>query len=294
MNKEKIKLVLPGDFIATEEEFAPGTNTHEKDGEIKASIIGIADFDQQTKEAKVKGKTILPLKEGDIIIGRVVKVNEKMASINILSSEQARAIIISTGQIPVRNASQSYTEDMRKCFGLGDYVKAKVVMASRLAIDLATNEKGLGVVEAYCKNCRNRMEFNKDKMICLKCGSVEERKWFEAEDQRTERPRNDSRGFGDRRGNFGRSMGRDNNRRSFSGNRQERRPSFGREPNRNNSNSPPRNNFGRPNTGERTFNYNRSNSQPNSSLGRNNFNRTDSRGGFRNENRNNNSRQRRY
>jgi exosome complex component CSL4 len=287
MTKENTKIILPGDFVTTEEEFAAGANVYEKDGEIRASIMGSVDFDHEKKEAKINGKTIPVLKEGDIITGRVIKVTETMASINIMGTEEPRAIIVSTGQIPVRNASQSYTEDMRKLFRIGDYVKAKVVMATKLAVDLATNQKGLGVVEAHCKNCRSKMEFSNEKMMCLNCGSVEERKWFASEDIRQERPRDQSRSFGGNRRDSRPSFGGRPQGRSFGGNRRDSRPSFG----------------GRPQG--RSFGGNRRDSRPsfggdrrdnNGNQGNNNFSRNESRGreGFRNENRNNNSRQRRY
>ena len=276
MTKEKTNMVLPGEFITTEEEFASGKNTYEDKGVIKASIMGSIDFDQQRKEAKVKGKSIPVLKEGDIIIGRVVKVNEKMAHINIMGSAgEQRAITLSTGQIPVRNASQSFTEDMRNCFRLGDFVKAKVVMASRLAIDLATNETGLGVVEAHCKNCRSKMDFNKEKMTCLNCGSVEDRKCAEAVDVRTERPRD---GSGSRGGFGGRSSGgfrgRDSGR-SFGARSSGPRGGFGDRP---------RPSGGRDSRGPGSFGGNdRGHTNSRSSGPRDNFNRNDSRGrgGFR-------------
>jgi hypothetical protein len=54
-------------------------------------------------------------------------------------------------------------------------------MSSPLAIDVATNEKGLGVIKAYCSKCRQEMQYSNEKLMCLNCGNIEERKWFEAE-----------------------------------------------------------------------------------------------------------------
>ena len=228
MAKEKEKAVFPGDFITTEEEFVAGRNAYEEDGEVKASIMGKTDFDQENKEVNVRGNGISTLKVGDIVIGQVIKVKESMVTVELLGSEKRRAIGMTRAQIPVRNISQAYVEDPRKLFKVGDYVKAKVTVATRLAIDLATNEKGLGVVEARCSNCKKKMDFNKGRMTCLACGNVEDRKWFEAEDERGERSdrggfrdsgRRDSRGGG-RRDSRG---GRDRGRRDFSRDRRDSR-----------------------------------------------------------------------
>ena len=198
---------MPGEQITTEEEFAAGENTFAQKGKIKSSALGVAEFDNNAKEVRVKGKTVKGLEYGDVVLGKVSLVKESNVVIELLDAENGKKIMgIKTAQIPVRNVSQSYVSDLKQYFKVGDIVKGKVAMASPLAIDLITNETGLGVIKAYCSNCRKEMHFSNGKLMCLNCGSVEERKWFEAVE--TPRERSPGRGFGDRGGYGGRGGGR--------------------------------------------------------------------------------------
>ncbi|MCX6801320.1 MAG: exosome complex RNA-binding protein Csl4 [Candidatus Diapherotrites archaeon] len=217
---KKARIVFPGEFITTEEEFAPGRNTFEEGGIIRASIIGEADFDDLNKEVKVKGKSITKLRTGDIVTAKIMSVRESKVSVGIVSVENEtlgkKVLSVMSAMIPVRNVSNAYVTDLTDFFKVGDIIRAKVAMANDLAVDLQTNEKGLGVIKAYCHNCRKELSYNGGKLMCLNCGNVEERKWFEAEDVRGER-----RDFGGERRGFGGGGRRDfgGDRRSFGGER---------------------------------------------------------------------------
>ena len=52
--KLKKKVALPGQLISTEEEFMPGKNTFEDNGEIFSESTGIIEENQQSKEISVK------------------------------------------------------------------------------------------------------------------------------------------------------------------------------------------------------------------------------------------------
>ena len=71
------ELLMPGDELATSEEYISGDGTYEDDGIIYAAIIGQKDFDEAEKIARVRG-TNPPaiLKPGDIIIGICRKTND--------------------------------------------------------------------------------------------------------------------------------------------------------------------------------------------------------------------------
>ncbi|MCX6803599.1 MAG: exosome complex RNA-binding protein Csl4 [Candidatus Diapherotrites archaeon] len=207
---EKNKIVLPGEEIATEEEYTAGKNAFATGGKILATTMGTAYFDEKTKEAKVKGKSIEELREGDIIVGQVMLVKESSAAIHLLSAENNKNITgITMAQLPIRNISNEYVTELKKIIKIGDIIRARVTSESPLGIDLTTKEKGLGVIKAYCTNCRKEMNYNNGKLMCLNCGSVEERKWFEAEDTYKPReggfsPERRSGGYGgERRGGFG-------------------------------------------------------------------------------------------
>jgi exosome complex component CSL4 len=236
MNKQKI--VFPGEEITTEEEYSAGRNTYTEKGKIKSKLIGIAEFDENKKEAKIKGKSIREIRQGDVVIGEAMLVKESSAVIELLTAENNKKITgIKTAQLPIRNVSTEYVSELRQKIKIGDIVRAKVTQATPLVIDLATNETGLGVIKAYCSNCRKEMNYSNGKMMCLNCGNVEERKWYEQEQKPREyAPRENGyreRGFGGHRRENGFNRGYGTRReRGFGGKNQEfgnREREFNRE-----------------------------------------------------------------
>jgi len=210
----KQRIIVPGEEIATEEEYTAGENTYVKEGKIISRTLGALFINEETKEASVKGKRVEQLAYGDIVTGKVLMVKESSAVIELLSAEGNKRIMgINTAQLPIRNISNEYVTELNKIVKIGDIIRAKVVMSSPLAIDLNTKEKGLGVIKAYCSNCRKEMSFNNNKMVCLDCGSIEDRKWFEkVEEERQHEPREGGfRRDGPRDGGFRRGGFHQNN-----------------------------------------------------------------------------------
>ncbi|MFA5764084.1 MAG: exosome complex RNA-binding protein Csl4 [archaeon] len=217
---KKIELFMPGQTITTEEEFAAGKNTFVENGDVKATNIGEAEFDNNTKEVSIKSKTLHVLKNGDIIIGRISLVKESVVVVDIIKAENDAVLLITRGQIPAKFVAQAYVTNVKEYYKVGDYIRAKVMSANELAVDLATNEQGLGITTAFCANCKKPMQFSNEKLMCFSCGASEKRKWFEQKDEQGERRefdrgerRFDSRGRND---HGGRSFGsRDRNDRPF-------------------------------------------------------------------------------
>jgi len=235
----KNKLFTPGEVITTQEEYDAGRNTFEENGNIRASIVGEAVFNDTNKKVSVNGKSKELLRIGDIVYGVVSNTKESMISMDLIKTEGEKTLIVTRAQLPVRNISNNFVTDARTYFKIGDVVKARVVKSDELAVDVEVKGIGLGVVTAFCSNCRSKMDFSNEKMMCFNCGHVEERKWV---DQETEV--GEERGSrGTFRGNSGRSYGqRGNSRGNF---RNDRGRGDSRDGNfRNNrSSSTRRNNF---------------------------------------------------
>jgi len=232
----KKQIYMPGQVITTEEEFLAGENTFAEGGFVKAKGVGEADLNHETKEATVLGKSIKTIVPGDIVTGVVTLVKDSSVVISMTSAENGKKITTSSAQIPISSASTQYVTNLKKIFKVGDIVKARVSKMSSFGIDLETSETGLGVISAYCSNCRKKMEYSNEKLMCLSCGSVEERKWFEmVEVPRPREERSGGFGGGFRRDNFrgnsnfrprnNFSRGNFNNRDNFRGPRNENRSS---------------------------------------------------------------------
>ena len=66
------EILMPGDELATSEEYISGDGTYEEGGIIYSAIIGQKDFDEAEKIASVKAFNPPGiLKPGDIILGEI-------------------------------------------------------------------------------------------------------------------------------------------------------------------------------------------------------------------------------
>lgn len=222
------KAIMPGEAITTEEEFLAGKNTYTEDGLVKASTLGEAQLDNNTKEATIKGKSLQSISVGDTVYGVVTTVKENTVMVELKRADNGKTVTRRDAQIPVRNISNEFVSRTRDFYRIGDIVKAKINRMDDYGIDLETKGVGLGVIEAFCSKCRHDMMNNQGSMKCLNCGNVEGRKWFENEDEYKPRERSDDRGF---RGRDNRSFGgrdRHDNRggnRSFGDRRNNHGPS---------------------------------------------------------------------
>jgi len=216
------KIYFPGEEIAIEEEYSAGKKAFEENGAIKASVYGELILDDMNREADIKGKMLEAVDIGDIVYGKVTTVKESSAVVELIKAENNKVLCNTRAQLPVRNVSKEYVTNLGEFYHVGDFIKARISNVDKYSIDIATNETGLGVMNAYCSKCKSNLNYSNEKMMCLNCGNVETRKWFEKEDVRKERPAGDrpsfsrggSRGF-DRNNKFPRN----NNRGSFGNNR---------------------------------------------------------------------------
>jgi len=181
---EEIKtgdFVVPGDFLATAEEFVPGDGAYEEDGNVYSSCTGVVLLDVRTKKVSVFPRTPTPpvLKRGDIIIGRVEQVREQSANvwIGVLRGREDRQLPLpDLGSIHVSQVRREYVRDLSDQFKPGDIVRAQVVNAKRRPIQLSTVDDSLGVIMAACSKCRTPLDKENSKLRCPNCGGVEVRK----------------------------------------------------------------------------------------------------------------------
>jgi len=174
------KNVLPGDFLSTEEEFEPGSNTFAENGSIFSNSVGKAVKDSKQKTILVKKpKDISVADVGDIVYGEVMLVKDNSVQLSIFTepSEGNRKVLSRTiASLPIRLVSKDYVKNMRDMFKIGDLVKAKIVSVKPYGIDVRTNEMELGVIRAFCSCCRQPLHLFGRQLKCLRCGKGEQRK----------------------------------------------------------------------------------------------------------------------
>ncbi len=172
-------IVLPGDLIGTSEEFTPKNGTFVDKGNIYAATTGIVKINAKERSISVTPVTNVPphLQVGDIVIGQVTDIKESVALVEIVSIKgRGEREIVNAEQaaIHVSNIKDAYVKELYSEFSPFDIVKARVIDLRNMR--LTTVNKELGVMKAYCSNCRTVLKKDNNKLRCPKCNRVETRK----------------------------------------------------------------------------------------------------------------------
>jgi exosome complex component CSL4 len=177
--KEELRNVLPGDLIGTSEEFIPRNGAYLDGGNIYADISGIVNINKKERSISVTPTTNTPphLLVGDIVIGQVTDVKDSVALVEIagIKGKGEREIVnAEQAAIHVSNVKDAYVKDLYYEFAPFDIVKARVLDLRNMR--LSTVNKELGVMKAYCGNCRTVLKIDTNKLKCPKCERTETRK----------------------------------------------------------------------------------------------------------------------
>ncbi len=173
--------VLPGDFLATPEEFLPGEGAHEENGKVYSSSVGIVLLDVRTRKVSVfsRTKTLPILKPGDLVIGRIEEVRDQFATVFLccmLGKEDRELPPPRLGILHISKVQRGFVKDLSSLFRAGDVIKAKVLEVRPESVHLTVQDRALGVIYALCSKCRKPLDREDTKLKCPSCGNVETRK----------------------------------------------------------------------------------------------------------------------
>ncbi|MBC7080942.1 MAG: exosome complex RNA-binding protein Csl4 [Thermoplasmatales archaeon] len=172
-------IVIPGEKIATTEELLVGNGTYEEGGVIKASIVGKFIIEREKMKATVKPLTDLPLvlKEGDIVICEIKQIGENIVIAKILHLAGKKREIAGEkeGAIFISNIDTEFVDDIKSKFRVGDIIRARITRVDPV-INFSTKDSHLGVIKAFCTNCRNILIRKNNILECKVCGRIEIRK----------------------------------------------------------------------------------------------------------------------
>ncbi len=173
--------VVPGEFLATTQEFVPAEGVYEEDDSIYSSQTGVTLRDIDSKKISVHSKTDSPpvLKEGDIVIGRIDRLRGQIASVDIgaVRGNEGREIPFSVDAvIHISKISDDYVEEIEDELRVNDIVRARVTEASKKSADLSIVDDSLGVLVAFCSECRAPLEKKNSSLKCPNCGNATSRK----------------------------------------------------------------------------------------------------------------------
>jgi exosome complex component CSL4 len=177
MQKQNRKIVIPGDEIATAEEYIPGPNTFEDRGKIISLIYGFLNVDETNLSVSV-----VPVKSkpkifvGSIVYGRVVEVERGRAVIEVSAMTDKEQKLVEYYSIGKAEIPESRERSNEPSMLIGDLVRGKVIGIYKSELKIGLLGKNLGVLKTICPRCRTTMIKKGSMLYCPNCERTEFRK----------------------------------------------------------------------------------------------------------------------
>ena len=162
---------IPGERIASIEEYLPGENTFEDNDVIRSTAIGNVSLDSTERLASInRQKQIAVPKVGDIIIGVVEANLPSMIAIMIkfVNGKKVKSdleCICVTRHIRKKNIALAK-----------DVVKVEIISHINGTIHATIDSQELGVLFTKCRKCFGTVVKMRDAVKCKDCGWIDDRK----------------------------------------------------------------------------------------------------------------------
>lgn len=162
--------VMPGDTIASIEEYEAGSNTFDDGDMIRSTVIGYTSIDASNHVAHIlrQNKTGVP-EPGDVIIGTVAAVMSMMFAVSIQYVNGKHTLsnvecICSTRHIRRKNIAL-----------VNDIVMLRIESHLNGTIHAVMDEHSLGVLQTKCVKCGGAVVPVRDVIKCIECAWIDER-----------------------------------------------------------------------------------------------------------------------
>ena len=162
---------IPGEKIASIEEYLPGENTFEDEDTIRATTIGEIKLDSSEKSASVNSQTQITVpKVGDIIIG-VVEANLPSMIAIMIKYVNGKKVVADLECICVTRHIRKKNIALAK-----DVVKVEIISHINGTIHATIDKPELGVLFTKCRKCFGTVVKMRDAVECKDCGWIDDRK----------------------------------------------------------------------------------------------------------------------
>ncbi|MGC8652161.1 MAG: exosome complex RNA-binding protein Csl4 [Candidatus Micrarchaeia archaeon] len=182
------KLVLPGDKVATEEEYTGGANTFTENGVVYASVIGVPSTAEKKVSIVPLGRDVRTIDKNMLVIGTVTDMIKGIVFVKIdnIDIDHKEYLALKDGKILLerprprfgRGPPHRAPQKPEKVCSVGDTLLAKVLYNDKDAYTLTLDCQECGVVHATCELCGGTLVYKKEAnaLVCESCGHKEYRR----------------------------------------------------------------------------------------------------------------------
>ena len=163
--------VLPGDKIASIEEYEAGENAFDDGDVVRSTVVGDTSIDNSNRIVSIERRTreVVP-DPGDTVIGTVAAVMSVMIAVAIKYVNGKRTKSNVECICSIRNIR-------RKNVALvNDVVELRIVSHLNGTIHASMDQPSLGVILTKCIKCGGPVVPVRDAIKCTECSWIDERK----------------------------------------------------------------------------------------------------------------------
>ncbi len=171
--------VFPSAKLGVEEEFLPSEGTYVENGEVRGSLFGKVFIDKERYKANVIPfqKRKLGIKRYDKVIGEIINVGRSSSRINIKYINNKPIIPDLSAIMHISDTSKEYVSSLDDLYAVGDIIRATVIDAKTIPIQLETKSNDGGVIFTLCEKCGEEVEkVRRDLLECSNCEHIQKRK----------------------------------------------------------------------------------------------------------------------
>jgi exosome complex component CSL4 len=175
METKKPVIVLPGDKLASIEEFVPGTGTASVGDSVVSTVTGDKQADMSNRVMNVKpakSATQAIPQVGDYITGFVDSSSPNVAQVTIEAINEVPSNKQFTAMLSLRDDRRRKSSPIKAA----DTIRAKIISTKNSIFHLAIADQKCGVINTVCSNCGGRIvPLGMDRVKCPECGLVDDR-----------------------------------------------------------------------------------------------------------------------
>ncbi|MCH8908143.1 MAG: exosome complex RNA-binding protein Csl4 [Candidatus Heimdallarchaeota archaeon] len=178
-NTDEENIVFPSEKLGIEEEFLPGSGTFVENHEVKVSVFGKKNIEREKYRATVYSLprgSVVP-KYRQVVIGEVIKVSKSSVKMNIRYINNRVIEPAYSAIMHISDASRDFIKDIDKSFSAGDIIRASIVDAKTIPLQLSTKKNDEGVIYTRCDICGEEVtKIKRDLLQCSNCEHTQSRK----------------------------------------------------------------------------------------------------------------------
>ncbi|MHA2172676.1 MAG: exosome complex RNA-binding protein Csl4 [Candidatus Kariarchaeaceae archaeon] len=177
--KDEKKIVFPSNKLGVEEEFLASVGAYIENHEVRSAVFGEQFIDKKNYRARVFSlpKGSIPPRRYDTVIAEVIRVLRSSVRLKVGFLNGKPLHPAYSAIMHISDASRDYIKDIDDFYTAGDIIRATIIDAKSIPLQLECKKGDSGVIHTTCVKCGESVKkVKRDLLVCNECGWKQTRK----------------------------------------------------------------------------------------------------------------------